>query len=63
LEDGASRVLTGTQQLDNSLINDSRRRHLAALAGLFVQSLWLYQKAGLVSLCLVALDGAKVKIN
>jgi len=62
-EDAAFRVLTGNQQPDHSRISDFRRRHLAALAGLFVQVLRLCQKAGLVSLGHVALDGTKIKAN
>ncbi|MCP9895110.1 transposase [Vulcanococcus limneticus Candia 3F8] len=62
-EDAAFRVLTGNQQPDHSRISDFRRRHLNALAGLFVQVLRLCQKAGLVSLGQVALDGTKVKAN
>ena len=62
-EDAAFRVLTGNQQPDHSRISDFRRRHLAALAGLFVQVLRFCQKAGLVSLGQVALDGTKVKAN
>ncbi len=62
-EDAAFRVLTGNLQPDHSRISDFRRRHLDALAGLFVQVLRLCQKAGLVSLGLVALDGTKVKAN
>jgi transposase len=62
-EDAAFRVLTGNQQPDHSRISDFRRRHLGALAGLFVQVLRLCQKAGLVSLGHVALDGTKVKAN
>ena len=62
-EDAAFRVLTGNQQPDHSRISDFRRRHLSALAGLFVQVLRLCQKAGLVSLGQVALDGTKVKAN
>jgi len=62
-EDAAFRVLTGNQQPDHSRIADFRRRHLDALAGLFVQVLRLCQKAGLVSLGHVALDGTKVKAN
>lgn len=62
-EDAAFRVLTGNQQPDHSRISDFRRRHLDALAGLFVQVLRLCQKAGLVSLGHVALDGTKVKAN
>ncbi len=62
-EDAAFRVLTGNQQPDHSRISDYRRQHLAALAGLIVQVLRLCQKAGLVSLGQVALDGTKVKAN
>jgi transposase len=62
-EDGAFRVLTGNQQPDHSRISDFRLVHLDALAGLFVQVLRLCQKAGLVSLGTVALDGTKVKAN
>ena len=56
-------MLTGNQQPDHSRISDFRLVHLDALAGLFVQVLRLCQKAGLVSLGNVALDGTKVKAN
>ncbi len=59
----AFRVLTGNQQPDHSRISDFRHRHLGALAGLFVQVLRFCQKAGLVSLGHVALDGTKKKAN
>jgi len=62
-EDAAFRVLTGNQQPDHSRISDFRRRHLGALAGLFVQVLKVCQKAGLVSLGHVALDGTKIRAN
>jgi hypothetical protein len=62
-EDAAFRVLTGNQQPDHSRISDFRLVHLDALASLFVQVLRLCQKAGLVSLGNVALDGTKVKAN
>jgi len=62
-EDAAFRVLTGNQQPDHSRISDFRRCHLNALAGLFVQVLRLCQKAGLVSLGHVALDGTKIRAN
>ena len=62
-EDAAFRVLTGNQQPDHSRISDFRRRHLNALAGLFVQVLKVCQKAGLVSLGQVALDGTKIRAN
>ncbi len=56
-QDAASRVLTGDQQPDHSRISDFRRGDIDALIGQFVQVLRLYQKAGLVSLGTVALDG------
>jgi hypothetical protein len=59
----AFRVLTGNQQPDHSRISEFRRRDLDALSALFVQILRLCQKAGMVSLGLVALDGTKVKAN
>ena len=62
-EDAAFRGLTGNQQPDHSRVSDFRRRHLNALAGLFIQVLRLCQKAGLVNLGTVALDGTKVKAN
>ena len=62
-EDAAFRVLTGNQQPDHSRISDFRRRHLPALAGLFIEVLRLCQKAGLVSLGQVAMDGTKAKAN
>ncbi len=62
-EDSAFRVLSGNQQPDHSRISDFGRRHLDALAGLLIQVLQLCQKAGLVSLGTVALDGTKVKAN
>jgi transposase len=62
-EDVAYRVLSGNQQPDHDSIADFRRRHLKALAGLFVQVLKLCQKAGLVKLGHVSVDGSKVKAN
>ena len=62
-EDLAFRVLTGNQQPDHSRISEFRRRNLDALKDLFVQSLRLCQKAGMVSLGHVALDGTKVQAN
>ena len=61
-EDDAFRVLTRNQQPDHSRISEFYRRPLAALAG-FVQVLRLCQKAGLLRLGQVALDGNKVKAN
>ena len=44
-------------------ISDFRKRHLKALSELFKQVLLLCEKAGLVKLGHVALDGTKVKAN
>ncbi len=62
-EDVAFRVIAGDQHPDHSRISDFRKTHLAALTELFVQVLRLCQKAGLVKLGHVALDGTKVKAN
>jgi transposase len=62
-EDVAFRVIAGGGHPDHSRISDFRRVHLEALAGLFVEVLRLCQKAGLVKLGSVALDGTKMKAN
>ena len=48
---------------DFRAISDFRKDHLGALTGLFLQVLELCQRAGLVKLGHVALDGTKVKAN
>ncbi len=48
---------------DFRTIASFRKRHLKALAKLFVQVLKLCEKAGLVKLGHVALDGSKIKAN
>ncbi len=48
---------------DFRTISDFRKRHLKALAALFVQVLRLAEKAGLAKLGHVALDGTKIKAN
>lgn len=48
---------------DFRTISEFRRRHLEGLAALFVQVLRLAEKAGLVKLGHVALDGTKIKAN
>ena len=48
---------------DFRTISEFRRRHLKALARLFTQVLKLAEKAGLVKLGHVALDGTKIKAN
>ena len=62
-EDIAFRVLASNNTPDFRTISDFRKDHLQALAGLFLQVLKLCQKAGLVKLGHVALDGTKVKAN
>jgi len=57
------RVITADQHPDHDTIADFRKRHLKALAGLFVQALRLCQKAGLIKLGHISLDGTKVKAN
>ena len=62
-EDIAFRVLAANNTPDFRTISDFRKDHLAALAGLFLQVLAFCQRAGLVKLGHVALDGAKVRAN
>lgn len=59
----AFRVLTADQQPDHDTIAEFRKRHLKALAGMFVQILRLCQKAGLVKMGHISLDGTKVRAN
>lgn len=62
-EDVAFRVLAGGQHPDHTCISEFRRIHHQAFADLFLQVLKLCQKAGLVKLGHVALDGTKMKAN
>lgn len=62
-EDVAFRVLSGDRHPDHDSIADFRRQHIKALGGLFVQVLKLCQKAGLVKLGHVAIDGTKIQAN
>ena len=55
--------LAGGARPDHKTISEFRRRHLAALEALFLDSLVLCQQAGLVKLGRVALDGTKVKAS
>jgi len=57
------RVLTGNQHPFHTVVNEFRLRHLDALPGLFVQVLKLCDRAGLVRLEHVSLDGSNVKAN
>lgn len=56
-------AVTALNKPDFRTVAAFRRRHLAALSGLFVQILGLCRKAGLVRLGHVALDGTKIKAN
>ena len=62
-EDVAFRFLSADTHPDHDTIAVFRKRHPSALAGLFVQALQLCQKAGLVKLGHVAIDGTKIKAN
>ena len=62
-EDVAFRFLAGNCAPDYRSIARFRKRHLAALEGLFVQPLRLCQQAGMVTMGRVALDGTKVRAN
>ena len=63
VEDVPFRWLAVGQAPDFRSIARFRKRHLSALAGVFLQALKLCQAAGMVSLGRVALDGTKVRAN
>lgn len=56
-------ALTGMQKPDHRTVNLFRQRHLKVLAGLFDQVLQLCDKAGLVKLGHVAIDGTRIRAN
>lgn len=56
-------AVTGMQQPDHRTINDFRKRHLKELRELYGQVLKLCQKAGMVKLGHVALDGTRIAGN
>ena len=56
-------AIVALQAPDFRTISEFRRRHLAALSALFVQVLKLCERARLVKLGHVALDGTKIKAN
>lgn len=62
-EDVAFRYLAADEHPDHSTLAEFRQRHLEALAALFTQALQLCQKAGLVKLGHVAIDGTKIQGN
>lgn len=62
-EEVAFRYLSADEHPDHTTINEFRKRHLKALAGLFLQALELCRAAGLVKMGHVALDGTKKQAN
>jgi transposase len=62
-EDVAFRYLAADQHPDHDTIADFRQTHLQSLARLFTQALQLCDKAGLIKLGHVAIDGSKLKAN
>jgi transposase len=59
-EDVAFRYLAADQHPDHDVIAEFRRVHLEPLSQLFLQVLQLCQRAGLVKLGQVAIDGSKI---
>jgi DNA repair exonuclease SbcCD ATPase subunit len=59
----AFRYLSADQHPDHDTLAAFRQEHLKALAELFVQALRLCEKAGLVKLGNVSIDGTKMKAN
>jgi transposase len=62
-DDVAFRVLACNEHPDHDSIAEFRKRHLKELGKLFVQVVELCQRAGLVKLGHVAIDGTKIKAN
>ena len=62
-EDVGFRVLACNQHPDHDSIANFRQLHLQELAGLFVQVLKMCERAGLVKLGHVAIDGSKLRAN
>jgi transposase len=62
-EDVAYRVICANHVPDHSTIAEFRRRHETALAELFTSVLSLCEKAGLVRVGVIAIDGTKVAAN
>jgi transposase len=63
VEDVAFRVVAGNQQPDFRTLNEFRRKHHKILAGLFIKTVQMAQKAGLVKMGHIAIDGTKIKAN
>ncbi|AWV20580.1 Transposase (plasmid) [Roseomonas mucosa] len=56
-------AVTGLNRPNFRTITDFRKRHLVALADLFMQVLRLCRAVGLVGFAHVAVDGTKLKAN
>lgn len=63
LDDVGARVIAAGHQPDHRSVNLFRLRHGDALSALFEQSVRLCQRAGMISLVHVAVDGSKVEAN
>ncbi|MGZ4330871.1 MAG: transposase [Solirubrobacteraceae bacterium] len=62
-EDVAFMVITAMRVPDHSTIAEFRKRHERALAGLFGDVLGMCEKAGLVKVGVIAIDGTKISAN
>jgi len=62
-EEVAFIVLAGGNKPDFRTVNEFRRRHIKTLSNIFVQILNICEKAGLVGLKHVSLDGTKINAN
>jgi transposase len=62
-EDVAFMVITAMRVPDHSTIAEFRQRHERALAGLFTDVLGMCEKAGLVKVGVIAIDGTKISAN
>ena len=62
-EDVAFMVITAMRVPDHSTIAEFRKRHETALAGLFTDVLGMCEKAGLVNVGVIAIDGTKISAN
>jgi len=62
-EDIGFRFLSANQQPDHWTISEFRKRHHKALGELFEQTVRMADKAGLVKLGHIAIDGTKIKAN
>lgn len=63
VEDVAYRVIAANHAPDHSTIAEFRKRHEAAIAGLFSEVLALCAEAGLAKVGVIAVDGTKVQAN